>query len=149
MRVYNLYEVIFNKLQNFVKFMLEIVPQIQLAHCTLGSSDFEIFFRNSICFMCFLFGLKILRLVYKKSVFWNTERFLFDLLSSEKSSFAPYKSWKKFLQNWPYRVSKEAEFCADFKKVLSLTKGKNFLHKNEFLGTSKILQKIVFLRKNL
>jgi hypothetical protein len=27
------------------------------------------FFRNSICFMCFLFGLEILRLVYKKEFF--------------------------------------------------------------------------------
>ncbi len=24
---------------------------------------------------------------------------------------------KKFLQNWAYRVSKEAEFCTDFKNV--------------------------------
>jgi hypothetical protein len=28
-------------------------------------------------------------------------------------------------------------------------KGKNFYRKTEFLGTCKILQKIVFLRKNL
>jgi hypothetical protein len=35
-------------------------------HCTVGSSDLA-FFRNSICFMCFWFGLeKILRIVYKK-----------------------------------------------------------------------------------
>jgi len=35
---------------------------------------------------------------------------------------------KKFIQNSPQRVSKEAEFCADFKnvqEVLSLAKGEN------------------------
>jgi hypothetical protein len=37
--------------------------------CAVGSSDFDIFFRNSICFMCFWFGLEILRLVYKKVFF--------------------------------------------------------------------------------
>jgi hypothetical protein len=40
---------------------------------------------------------------------------------------------KKFLGNWAYRVSKEPEFY----------------RKTEFLGTWKIFQKIVFLRKNL
>ncbi len=40
-------------------------------------------FRNSICFMCFWFGL---RLVFKKvSLKYWTVSFLFDLLSSEKS----------------------------------------------------------------
>jgi hypothetical protein len=56
---------------------------------------------------------------------------------------------KKFLQNWACRVSKEAEFqnCAE---VLSLAKGKTFFYrKSEFLGTWKILQKIIFLKKNL
>ncbi len=46
---------------------------------------------------------------------------LFDILSSEKSSNAPYtvRVEKKFLLNWAYRarVSKEAEFRADFKNV--------------------------------
>jgi hypothetical protein len=35
----------------------------------VGSSDFDIFFINPICFMCFWFGLEILRLVYKKAFF--------------------------------------------------------------------------------
>ncbi len=54
------------------------------------------FFWNSICFMCFWFGLEILRLVLKKVFFeiWIVS-ILFDLLSSEKSCTAPYKSWKK------------------------------------------------------
>jgi hypothetical protein len=59
---------------------------------------------------------------------------------------------KKFLRNWACRVSKDAEFCADFKNVQKSgvwQKGKNFVQKTEFLGTWKILQKIVFLRKNL
>jgi hypothetical protein len=46
---------------------------------------------------------------------------LFDLLSSEKSTVAPplLRVEKQFLQNsalW-VPVSKEAEFCADLKKV--------------------------------
>jgi hypothetical protein len=52
---------------------------------------------------------------------------LFDLLSFEKSSTAPIK---KFLRNWACRVSKEAEFCADFKNVQKSRvwqKGKDFL----------------------
>ncbi len=58
----------------------------------------------------------------------------------------------KFLRNWAYRVSKEAEFCADFKNVQKSgvwQKGKKYYRKTEFFGTWKILQKIVFLRKNL
>jgi hypothetical protein len=53
---------------------------------------------------------------------------------------------KKLLRNGACRVSKEAEFCADFKNVQKSRvwqKGKNFLQKTEFLGTWKILQKIV------
>jgi hypothetical protein len=40
---------------------------------------------------------------------------------------------KKFLQNWAYRVSKEAEFYADFKNVQKSCvwqKGKKILQKN-------------------
>jgi hypothetical protein len=40
---------------------------------------------------------------------------------------------KKFLQNWVYRVSKETEFCANFKNMLKSTiwqTGKIFLQKN-------------------
>jgi hypothetical protein len=47
---------------------------------------------------------------------------------------------KKFLQNWAYRVSKEAEFCADFKNVQ-----KSCVWKNR----KKITEKLNFLRKNL
>jgi hypothetical protein len=42
---------------------------------------------------------------------------------------------KKILRNWALRVSKEAEFSADFKKSRVWQKGKNFYRKNEFLGT--------------
>jgi hypothetical protein len=45
----------------------------------------------------------------------------------------------------------KAEFCADFKNVkksLVWQRGKIFYRKTKFLGTWKILQKIVFLRKN-
>jgi hypothetical protein len=57
---------------------------------------------------------------------------------------------KKFLQNWAYRVSKEAEFCTDFKNVKKSCvrqKGKKFTEKLNFEGL--FLQKIIFLRKNL
>jgi hypothetical protein len=37
--------------------------------CAVGSSDFDIFFRNSTFFTCFWFGLEILRLVSKKVFF--------------------------------------------------------------------------------
>ncbi len=99
------------------------------------------FFRNTICFLCFWFGLDILRLVYKKVLFEILNGFYLILpLSFEKSSAAPYRGWKK------------AEFCADFKNVQKSRvwqKRKNFLQKNWFFGTWNILQKIVFLRKNL
>jgi hypothetical protein len=43
---------------------------------------------------------------------------LFDLLSPPKKVAPPLKRVEKeFLGNWAYRVSKEAEFCTDFKNV--------------------------------
>ncbi len=64
------------------------------------------FLRNSICFMCFWFGLEILRLVYKKLFlkYWMVS-ILFDLLSSEKN-VQKSRVWQegKFLQkNWIFR----------------------------------------------
>jgi hypothetical protein len=42
----------------------------------------------------------------------------FDLLSFEKSSTTPDESReKKYLQNWACKVSKDVEFCADFKNM--------------------------------
>ncbi len=112
------------------------------------------FFRNSICFMCFWFGLEILRLVYKKAFFWNIERFLSYLTfyTPKKVALPLIRVEKKCLRNRAYRVSKEAEFCADFKNRLKsrvCQKEKKNYRKTEILGTWKILQKIVFLRKNL
>ncbi len=93
------------------------------------------FFRNSICFMCFWFGLDILRLVYKKRVFWNIERFLsyLTLYPPKKGALALISVEKKFLRNWLYRISKEAEVCADFKNVQMSwvwPKGKKIVQKN-------------------
>jgi hypothetical protein len=51
-----------------------------------------------------------------------------------------------------YRVSKEAEFRADFQNVQKSRvwqKGRKFFRKTEFLRTWKILQKFIFLGKNL
>ncbi len=77
---------------------------------------------------------------------------LFDLLSSEKSCTARYKSWrKKILQNWAYRVSKEAEFCADLKNVQKSCvwqKGKQILQKNcIFKDLEKFCKKSLFWEK--
>ncbi len=65
---------------------------VMLAASALGSSDFP----RSHCFMWFWFGLEILRLVYKKAFFkyWAVS-ILFDLLTSQKNSTIPHKSWKK------------------------------------------------------
>ena len=68
--------------------------------------------------MWFWFGLEILRLVYKKAFFKILNGFyLIWPFNSKKNSTIPYKSWKKFLQSCTQKVSKEAEFCADFKNV--------------------------------
>ncbi len=82
---------------------------------------------------CVWFGLEILRLVYKKHVlkYWTVST-LFDLLSSKKSSTAPIRVEKTVVQNWVYWVSKEAEFCDDFKNVQKSRvwqKGKKFIEK--------------------
>jgi hypothetical protein len=76
--------------------------------------------------MCFWFGLEILRLVYIKCFLkYLTVSILFDILSLEKSS------------------------TAEVQKSRVWQKGKKNYRKTEFLGTWKILQKIVFMRKNL
>jgi hypothetical protein len=66
--------------------------------------------------MCFWFGLEILRLVYKEAFFfYNIKQFLSYLTFYPPKKVAPplLRVEQKFLQNWAYRVSKEAEFCAD------------------------------------
>jgi hypothetical protein len=85
--------------------------------------------------MCFWFGLEILILVNKKVFFEIIEQFLSYLTFYPSKKVVPplIRVEKKFLQNWVCRVSKEAEFCADFKNVQKSRvwqKGKNFLPKN-------------------
>jgi hypothetical protein len=75
---------------------------------------------------------------------------LFDLLSSEKSSTAPYKSWKKISSILAYRVSKGAEFCADFKNVQKSRvwqKGKKFYRKTEFVKSSNKIETAQYFKK--
>ncbi len=63
--------------------------------------------------------------------YWSVS-ILFDLLSCKKSSATPYKIRKKILSKLRVRVSKETEFCADFKNVLKSRvwqKRKNLLQK--------------------
>jgi hypothetical protein len=81
--------------------------------------------------MCFWFGLEILRLVYKKVFlkYW-TVSILFDLLSFEKKSTAPYKSWKKISSKLAVQGIKRNGILRWFQKcgeVLSLAKGKKFV----------------------
>ncbi len=90
------------------------------------------FFRNPICFMCFWFGLEILRLVYRKGYlkYWMVS-ILFDLLSSKKSHFAEFKNVQKS-RVW----QKEKKFLQKkfiFKDLENLAKN-HFSEKN-FLGT--------------
>jgi hypothetical protein len=57
---------------------------------------------------------------------------------------------KKFLRNWSYRVSKEAEFCTDFKNVERVwQKGKDFLTKNGIFRDLKNLAKNYFSEKKI
>ncbi len=84
-----------------------------LDHSAIGTSDFP----WSLYLMWFWFGLEILRLVYKTVFlkYWMVS--ILFVSKFQKNSTVHYKSWKKFLQNWAQRVSKEAELCADFKNV--------------------------------
>ncbi len=91
------------------------------------------FFRNSICFMCFRFGLEILRQVYKKCFLkYGTVSILLDLLSPKNLGLPLIRVEKKFLQNWAYRVW-----------------NKKFLQKNWIFRDLENCAKIGFLRKNL
>jgi hypothetical protein len=59
---------------------------------------------------------------------------------------------KNFFKIWRAGYQKKRNFALISKMCRSLTFGKRenfFYRKTEFLGTWKILQKIVFLRKNL
>jgi hypothetical protein len=93
--------------------------------------------------MCFWFGLEILRLIYKK-VF-------FEILNGFYPSKKEYKSWKKISSKLGVQGIKRSGILHWFQKcaeVSSLAKWKKkFYRKTQFLGTWKILQKIVFLRK--
>ena len=60
--------------------------------------------------MCFWFGLEILRLVYKKVFFEILNGFYLIWPFMKKVALPLIRVEKKFLQNWAYRVSKEAEF---------------------------------------
>jgi hypothetical protein len=110
--------------------------------CRIGSSDFYI--RNSICFMCFWFGLEILRLVYKK-VFYPPKK------------VAPYSPLleleKKFFEIGRTRYQKKQNFALISKMCRSLEFGKRekncFTEKQNFSGFEKFCKKLFFMRKNL
>ena len=71
----------------------------------------------------------------------------------QKNSTVPYKSWNFFSFEIGHAgYQKKRNFALISKMCRSLEFGKRetiFYRKPEFLGTRKILQKIVFLRKNL
>ncbi len=97
--------------------------------------------------MCFWFGLKILRLVYRKAFLEILNgSILFDILSSEKSSAASYKSWEKISPKLGVQGIKRSGILGWFQKcpeVSTLVK-KTFLQKNWFLGIWKIFAKNCF-----
>ncbi len=123
----------------------------------LGSS---VFFRNSICFRCLLFGVEILRLVYKKKHFLNIERFLSYLTFYPLKKVAPplMRVEKKFFKigvqgikrsgiwqngkkrsqkNWIFRdLENFAKTCFYEKKVLGTSWRKSSTH---FWNQRKIL----------
>ncbi len=123
-----------------------MVPTLFLSTSVKGFSDFD-FFRNSKCFMCFWFGLEIPRRVCKERFlkYWMVYNW-YDISSSEKSSTAPYKSWKKFLWNCPQRLTKKSQFCTERCKTLVLSKrGKSFTETGEkiFGYFCKLFSKLV------
>ncbi len=97
--------------------------------------------------MCFWFGLEILRLVYKKNIFWNIEWFLSYLTFLPPKKVAPplMRVEKKFLRNWAYRGIKRSRILRWFQKcaeVSSLAKGKNsFTEKLNLWGLGKFCKK--------
>ncbi len=111
------------------------------------------FFRNSICFMCFWFGLEILRLVYKKVFFEILNGFyLIWPFILRKKQHRPVKELKKNSSKLGVQGIKRSGILRWFQncaEVSSLAKGKKIYRKTEFFGNWKILQKIVFLIKNL
>ncbi len=97
-----------------------------------------------LTFFSIWFGLEILRLVYRKSFFEILDGFYLTYLTfypPKKVEPPLIRVEKKFLRNWAYWVSKEAEFYADFKNVQKSCvwqKGEKIYRKTEFLGTWKI-----------
>ncbi len=88
----------------------------------------------------FWFGLEILRLVYKKCFLkYCTVSILFDLLSSEKSSTAPYKSWKKLFKivHKGYQRSGISLWFKKCAEVLSLSKGEKIFAEKLIFPASK------------
>ncbi len=100
-------------------------------HWTVGPV-ISTFFRSSLCFMYFWFGLEILRLVYKKTFLkYCIVSILFDHLSSRNITTL------KFIWNCHQSVSKDEQFCVDLKNVRnSCVKQKphKILQKNRFLN---------------
>ncbi len=109
------------------------------------------FFRNSICFMCFWFGLEILRLVYKKVFFEILNGFyLIWPFILQKSNTAPYKSWKKISSKLVVQCIKRGGILCWFQKcakVSSLAKGKKNLQKNWIFRDLENLAKNHFSEK--
>jgi hypothetical protein len=71
-------------------------------------------------YVFFWFGLGILRLGLRKSIFLNIELFYLKYLTfypSKKVAPSPIRVEKKILQNSLHRVSKEAKFVTDLKYV--------------------------------
>ena len=134
------------KLRKWSVFYLLILasPLVYYCQCT-RVQWFWHFFRNSICFLCFWFGLEILRLVKKKCFlkYWSDWSYL--TLHPSKKTLTRVE--KKFLRNWACRVSKEAEFCTDSKMCRTLASRSSqrfFLRKPIFCKIFQVPKNLLF-----
>ncbi len=115
----------------------------QSGRCGVGSSDFDIFFINSICFM-FLVWPWILRIVYKKNVSGNIEWFLSYLTLYPPKKVAPplIRVEKKISSKLGIQGIKRSGILRWFKKcaeVSCLAKRKIILHTTVLNFWEKIL----------
>jgi hypothetical protein len=106
------------------------------------------FLKNSICFMCFWFGLEILRLCYKKAFFEILNDFLSYLTFYPPKKVAPplLRAEKNFFEIGRTGIKRSGilrwfQKCAE---VLSLAKRKKNLQKNWFLRDLENLAKKCF-----
>ncbi len=108
--------------------------------CRVGSSDFL----RSLCFVWFWFGLKILRLVYKKAFFKTLNgSILFDFLTSKKIASSLIRVFKKYSSKLDAKGIERSWILLWFQKCVKLFHSRNsqrfFLRKTLFAISLKNL----------